>query len=140
MVELVDDDVVELVGIEAPKVAVQRLHTGEHHVTVGVAFLAGEERELATGPNLAVDVSGLLEDLVAVSDEQDPSKLRSCRVEGGEPGLAEAGGHDDEPGAVPVEPGCGERAQRFDLHAPRLDGLLGFRLQFRCDCRKVVRC
>ena len=104
VVELVDDDVVELVGVEAPKVAVQRLHTGEHHVSVGVAFVAGEQRELATGPYLAVDVAGLLEDLVPMGDEEDSPELRPRRVECGEPRLAEAGGHDDEASAVPVEP------------------------------------
>ena len=46
-----------------------------------------------------------------MGDEEDAAVLRAVRVEGAEPGLAEAGGEDDEAGGVAFFPCLLERSQ-----------------------------
>ena len=102
VVELVDDDVVEGVAREALEVgdAAEGLDRGEEDVGVRVPLLAHVEAQAGLGPDPAEGVPRLVEDLLAVRDEEDPAELGAVGVEGAEPGLAEAGGEDDEAGGV----------------------------------------
>jgi hypothetical protein len=92
VVELVDDDVVEGVAPEALEVggAPERLDRGEEDLGVGVALRPLVEAEARLGADDAIGVARLAEDLLAVGDEEDPAILGAVRVEGAEPGLAEA--------------------------------------------------
>ena len=76
------------------------LDRGEEDVGVRVSLLAGVEAQAGVGADPAEGVAGLVEDLLAVGDEEDPPVLGAVGVEGAEPGLAEAGGEDDEAGGV----------------------------------------
>ena len=102
VVELVHDDVVEGVAGEALEVggAAEGLDRREEDVGVGVALLARVEAQAGVGADAPEGVAGLLEDLLAVRDEEDAAELGAVGVEGAEPGLAEAGGEDDEAGGV----------------------------------------
>lgn len=60
-----------------------------------------------------------------MGDEQHPTEFGAGGVEGGDPGLAEAGGHDDEAGGVALGAGGFEGVERLSLDGPRLDGLDG---------------
>ena len=60
-----------------------------------------------------------------MGDEQHPAELWAGGVEGGDPGLAEPGGHDDEAGGVALGAGGFEGVECVSLDGPRLDGLDG---------------
>ncbi len=68
-----------------------------------------------------------------MGDEEDPAILGAVRVEGAEPGLAEAGREDDEPGGVSVGAGFLQRGERFELDRVRRDDCLRF--EFDIDGR-----
>jgi len=80
------------------------LDRGEENVRVLVPLLALVEAQVGVGPDPPVGVAGLVQDLLAVGDEQDPPELGALGVEGAQPGLAEAGGEDDEAGGVALRP------------------------------------
>ena len=71
VVELVDDDVVEVVGGEAVEVALpaQRLDRGAEDVDFGVLLLAVVEADRGIGPDAQERLGRLAEDLFAVGDE-----------------------------------------------------------------------
>ena len=110
VMELVDDDVVEVIHSEALQVlrSAQRLDRREQHGRILVLLRAGELAHHATGPDATEGRQRLIEDLVAVCDEQDTLRLRwhadlereRHRVERRQPRLAEAGGEHDEPCAI----------------------------------------
>jgi hypothetical protein len=102
VVELVHDDVVEGVAREALEVggAAEGLDRREEDVGVWLPLLARVEAQSGVGPDPSEGVPGLLQDLLAVRNEEDVAELGAVRVEGAEPGLAEAGGQDDEAGGV----------------------------------------
>ena len=123
VVEFVDDDVVEGVALEALEMsgAPERLDRGEEDLGVGVAVRPLVEAEARLGADEAIGVARLAEDLLAVGDEEDPAILGAVRVEGAEPGLAEAGREDDEPGGVPGGAGFIQRRERRELDCVRCD-------------------
>lgn len=104
VVELVDHEVVEGIAGEAAQVGgtPEGLDRREQHVRFGLALLAGVEAEARLGADPPEGVAGLVQDLFAVGDEEDAAELSAVRVESAEPGLAEAGGEDDEAGGVAV--------------------------------------
>jgi hypothetical protein len=104
--ELIDNDVVEGVGSEKPKVRqlAQRLDRGEQDIGVRRLFRAGVAAERGVWPDAAERLQGLGQDFLAVGDEQDTTVLGAVAVEGGQPGLAQAGRQDDEPSLIPCRP------------------------------------
>ena len=102
VVELVDDDDVELFGVErGDVVGVDRLDRGEDVLPSGRPVAADPElAEGAVAQHVAERGLALLEDLGAVGDEQQagPVELGAevAVVERGDDGLAGAGGGDDE--------------------------------------------
>jgi hypothetical protein len=139
MVELVDDDVVELVGGEVVEACRQRRDAGEDHAGVASLLCPEVQAERLSWLHLAEGVAALAQDLFAVGDEQDPAELGPSAVEGGDPGLAESGGHHHQAGSEAVETGGLERLEGstldgagrgrldrwLDLHADRHHHLLG---------------
>jgi len=123
-VELVDEDVIEAFGVEPLQVrlAAQRLNGREQHVRVRRLVLASVVAEGGGGANRAERAHGLREDLFPVGDEQHPLGLRALRIEGAEPGLAEAGGEDDQAGGVAGGTRRLEGRQRLLLDRMRLEG------------------
>jgi hypothetical protein len=107
VVDSVDDDVVEALGGDASEVlgAGEFLDRSDHHGSVGLhevacapAHLCGLARCHEEAPEGAL---GLGKELLSVGEEEDarPLACAGCiagNVEGGEPGLAEADGEDDE--------------------------------------------
>ena len=87
----------------------QGLDRGEEDVGVVVPGRAGVLAQVGVGADAAEGGEGLVEDLFAVGDEEDAVEVAA--VEGAEPGLAQAGGQDDEAGAVPGFPGGRELPQ-----------------------------
>ncbi len=131
VVELVHHDVVEGVAREALQVGgpAERLDRREQDVGVQVALLAHVEAEACAGADPAEGVSGLVQDLLAVRDEKDPAEALAVRVEGAQPGLAEAGGEDDEAGGVALLPCLLECSERLMLDGVRGGDVRGlFRL------------
>ena len=88
VVELVHDEVVEVIPRELPQVllAAEGLDGGEEDVGVLVFGRSRVLAEAGLGPDAAEGAEGLVEDLVAVGDEEDALVLEA--VEGAEPGLA----------------------------------------------------
>ena len=95
MVELVDDDVVELLGIERRELAGERLNAREHESRVGTLLAAEVKPEVGIRLYLPEHISALPEDLLAMSDEQHPPELRPRRVERRKPRLSKPRCHDD---------------------------------------------
>ena len=112
VVELVDDDVVERVWREPLQVLApaQRLDRGEHDLGVRVLDLAGVVAKPRLRADAAEGVERLVEDLLAVGDEQHAAELRPAGVERREPGLAETSRQDDQPGLVAGRPRVLQRA------------------------------
>ena len=125
MVELVDDDVVELLGIERRELAGKRLNAREHESRVGSLLAAVVKPEVGIRLHPAEYISALPEDLLAMSDEQHAPELRPRRVERGKPRLSQPRCHDNQAGAVPRQAGLFERCQRLALNWPRLHRLHG---------------
>jgi hypothetical protein len=126
VVELVDDDAVEPVRGYAIEVPVQPLDGGEDHVRFEVGSGAGRLAQRAFRMDLAEDLKALLQDLLAVGDEERPVSLAA--VERGEPGLPESGRHDHQPGAVTFGAGRPQSVECLGLDRPwrgELDGFLG---------------
>ncbi len=122
MVELVDDHVVERVRIEASHVLAppERLDRREQHIRLRRPVPARVVAERCIGPDRAECAHRLLEDLLAVGDEQDALDLRPVAVERAQPGLADARGEDDETCGVSVGAGLLERRERLTLDLVRL--------------------
>ena len=110
VVELVDDDDVERVGGDLGDAAGERLDAGEDVSPLARDVPADIQlAEGAVAEDLAVGAQRLLEDLLAVGDEEQARPFAPCTeaaiVEGGDDGLAGAGCGDDEV-AVPVVQGA----------------------------------
>ena len=125
VVELVDDDVVELPGIELAQTTAQGLHRCEDNVGVRLLLLAVVEAELCIWPDSTKHIAALTEDLLAMGHEQRAANRRTTRIEGGQPGLAETGRHHDQTCPKPLEPGSLECIEGLDLNRGRRDRLAG---------------
>src|SRR5688572_19545362 len=92
VVELVDLDVVELIRVEAVQVmrTTQRLDRCEDDSRLGRLLRSRVLAEHCMRADGAVGAHRLVEDLLAVGDEQHAFRLRGYGVEGTEPRLAES--------------------------------------------------
>ena len=102
VVELVDDDVVERVWREPLQVlaTAQRLDRSEHDVGVRLLRICPCSGQGAPRADAAEGVERLVEDLLAMRDEQHAPELRAVRVERREPRLSKSGRQHDEAGLV----------------------------------------
>lgn len=100
VVKFVDHDVVEVFSGELLVVFgfAQGLHRGEEDVRIIVFLLSCVKSEGCVGPDAAIGAHGLAQDLFSMGHEKDAVEWGA--VEGGEPGLAQAGGQDHEAGFV----------------------------------------
>ena len=127
MVHLVDDHVIELVSGEAigVRASSELGDRGEDERSVERGLLFEEPAHarvtIAVVDQAAEGVSGLAENLAPMCDEEQ-SRLASqlipelAVVEGGEPGLAEAGGQDDNRATPTLEAGCLKGGEGLNLH------------------------
>ena len=141
MVKLVDHDVVERITGELAEVpdARERLDGGEEDIGLRNFLVAGEEPQPRLGADPAEGGERLPEDLLAVRDEEDARKLRLRAVEGGEPGLPEARGEDDEPGTIALGPRPAERLESLALDGVRLEWRQGLRRHTSVGSAWIVR-
>jgi hypothetical protein len=102
--ELVDDDVVELVGVKPRPSPGEGLHAGEDDPRVWILLLTDVEAKISVRLHAAKHITALAQNLLAMGDEQHPAKLRTRGIERSQPGLAKTGRHHDQPGAVSVGP------------------------------------
>ena len=58
----------------------------------------------------------LLQDLLAMGDEEHPMRTHLFRVEGCQPGLSQARRQHHEAASIRLFSGCPQRLQRLDLH------------------------
>ncbi len=105
VMELVHHHVVEAVLGELLEVGhlAQGLDRGEDQVRLEVLSRAGVEPHARLRSQAAEGAQGLAQDLLAMGHEEHP--LEGRRVEGGQPGLARAGGHHHQAGPVAFLPG-----------------------------------
>ena len=102
--ELVDDDVVELLGIKLSKSRGDGLDTCEHDLGVRVFLLGVEETEISVRLHSPEYVAALAQDFLAMGNEEDPAVLRTRGVERGQPGLSESCCQHHETRGIPVNP------------------------------------
>ncbi|MNE37361.1 hypothetical protein D3C80_1312090 [compost metagenome] len=102
MVEFVDHHVIEVLRREAFEMgdASQGLHRSAQHIHLAIALLAPIKTNPRGRPNAQEGFRRLIEDLLAMSDEQHPPRPELLGIEGGQPGLAQAGGKHHQAAAV----------------------------------------
>jgi hypothetical protein len=119
MVKLIYDDVVEPVRLELVQVSRECLDTGEHDAGARLLGPAVVQAEIRIWLYLAEHLKGLPQDLLAMSNEQHASDLRSGSVERCEPRLAEPSRHDDQAAAESLQTGLLQGVKRLALHRSR---------------------
>ena len=117
VVELVDHDVVEVLRREPLRCAAcPRVCTEAQRRSTWVSRICAHvETQPERGPDAKKGLRSLNQDLFAVGDEQHPARPHLLGVEGGQIGLAQAGGHDHQAAPVSGRPCCRQRGQRLDL-------------------------
>ncbi|CAB4808851.1 unannotated protein [freshwater metagenome] len=87
MVELINNDVVESVYLERLQVALEGLDARENNISRDVAFIPREHCERAAWANAPIDIPGLSQYLLAMSDEEHPLETWTSRVKSSKPRL-----------------------------------------------------
>src|SRR5262249_383931 len=119
--KLVDHDVVEDVPsklVEVPSPA-QGLYGREQHVGVAVFLFAGVEPQVCLGTDPAEGLVCLVEDLLAMRDEEHASVVGTTGVEGGQPRLPQARGQHDQPRGISLSPSTDQSVESFLLNGVR---------------------
>lgn len=151
VVDFVEDDVVVARGSQ--QLAVTRLRElgdgGEDEIRVQlvpVVHAEADAREVAVlREHCAEGASGLAQQLATVGDEEEAQRaaaflLQTREVEGGEQGLAEAGGEHHQRTRAAFGAGSGEGGQCGQLHLVGFEWLARWRGGFPCRYRRRYTC
>ena len=123
VVELVDDDVVEGLGVHVVEALGERLDAGQHDLGFEVEAWALDQTDAGVGADAPEHLTGLVEDLISVGDEQHAGEFGPSAVEAGQPRLPQTGGHDYQARAEAGLTGGGQGVERLALHLRGCHGL-----------------
>ena len=135
VVEFVDDDVVEGVWGEPLEMfsPAESLDGRKHDVGVWVLRVAGVMAKTGLRSNAPEGVESLVQDLLAVGNEEHTAILGTVGIESREPCLSETRCQDHQAGLVPGCSGLLQRGERRSLHSCRCDRRLW---GLGCDVRR----
>ena len=121
MMEFIDHDVVEGIARESLEVArpTQRLDRGKDDVGLRLTLVAVVEAKARGRAYAPEGRQRLRENLFTMGDEEHAPERLVLAVKGSKPGLAKAGGHHHQPGAVAGSASRLERGERLLLDGVR---------------------